>query len=241
MSHLANPDETVRVVVTEQVDVSGLGRIVCAVGGTVVRCALIGAVVFGLSGCGGGQPAAQLPPTVGDPGASTSSAGAGAGTGTGSGQTTGTPGSTGTTAGPGAPGGGVDVSDPLAVYQGWWSAIEKALATANPNEPGLAQYGADPLLGATFFRLARLNTANLVQVVHYTHDQQVLGRSATRMDIADCVRGPAFTFRDARTGQPRAPSGFRNDIPTSDSIRSVLQLIAGRWYVTAIQAGSKQC
>jgi hypothetical protein len=224
------PDEVLKV--------SARNRIVYAVGGTVIRCALVGAVVIALSGCAGDPAPAPLP-AGNSPAGPASSGTASSGTGS-SGNGAGAPTTSMPPLGPTTPPGD-DSKDPLKVYAGWWNAIETALATANPNEPRLARYGADPLLGATLLRLVNLKQSQLVQVVHYTHQQQVVAQSAKRVDIADCVRGPAGTFRDARTGQPRAPDGFRNDMPTHDSIRSVLQLIAGRWYVTAIQAGSKPC
>jgi hypothetical protein len=204
--------------------VSGTNRMVYAVGGTVCRCALAGAlllVLSTLSACAGQDVAVPLPAPAG-------------------GGTRSVTGPTVTDRGH-SPTGSVDRSEPLAVYQAWWAAVEKALATADANEPDLSRYGADPLLGATRIRLISLRVGELVQVVHYTHTQRVVSRTSKRVDIEDCVRGPAGTFRDARTHQPRAPSNFRNDIPTHDSIRSVLQAIDGTWYVTAIQAGSMPC
>jgi hypothetical protein len=221
------------VALTELVDVWVFDRIVYAVGGTVVRCALVGAFLVVLSGCGGEQPPSVLPPAQQTAG--TDSAGAGAGPVTNA-PTTGPT----STVSPGSPG-TVNVGDPLSVYEAWWSALERALASANSNEPALSLYGANPLLDTTRVRLFTLAASQIVQVVHFQRTPQVVGRTPSRVDVLDCVRGPAGTYRDRRTGQPRTPAGSRNDIATHDSVRSVLQLIAGRWYVTAIQAGGKPC
>jgi hypothetical protein len=195
------------------------------VGGAIVRCALVGAVLVLLSGCSSADPPAQsLPPPVrGD-----------ARSGTGGPTTSADP--TGT-----ATGSSVNHTDPLAVYRAWWTALEKALATADANEPSLRDFAANPLLFETQGRLVTLRGVGIVQLIHFTLNPSVVARSAVRVDIADCVRGPAGTYRDARTGQPRAPANTRNDIATSDSIRCVLQLVRGAWYVTAIQAGGKPC
>jgi hypothetical protein len=210
----------------EVLNVSVSARIVYPVGGTVVRCALVGAVLLGLSGCGSGQQPAPLPPVNGP-----------------APQTTGVVGPTGpATPSPSVTPPSIAISgDPLAVYQSWWTAVEKALVTANASEPSLAQYGGNPLLGATQRRLIGLRAQQLVQVVHFGHSPQLAPQSTTRVDVLDCVTAPPGTYRDARTGAPRAPPGARNDIATHDSIRSVLQLIGGTWRVTAIQAGGRPC
>jgi hypothetical protein len=213
----------------ETLEVSVADRKVFPVGGTVVRCALAGAILIALSACGSADPPAQpLPRPVQS----------GGGQGTSTAPTTGTPStSTGATTGPAA----VDRTDPLAVYRAWWAALEKALATANANEPSLRDFGANPLLFETQGRLVTLRGVGIVQIVHFALNPSIVARSTVRVDVADCVRGPAGSYRDATTGQPRAPANTRNDIPTHDSIRCVLQLVRGGWYVTAIQAGGKPC
>jgi hypothetical protein len=137
--------------------------------------------------------------------------------------------------------GGADRADPTAVYTAWWTVLERALATANSSDPDLSTYGTNPLLSTTRARLIALKTQQVVQVVRFTHQQRIANRTPTRVDILDCIGAPAGTYRDARTGQPRAPDGIRNDIATHDSVRSVLQLVGGIWYMTAIQAGGQPC
>lgn len=207
----------------ETLEVSVADRKVFPVGGAIFRCALAGAVLVALSGCGGADPPApSLPPPV---------------QGGGTSQTPTATATTGSSVSPGQ----TNRTDPVSVYAAWWTALEKALATADAREPSLALYGGNPLLNTTRARLFGLQSQQVVQVVRFSHQQQVAARSATRVDILDCVRAPAGTYRDARTGQPRAPAGIRNDMATHDSIRSVLQLVGGAWYVTAIQAGGQPC
>jgi len=182
--------------------------------------AAVVACLFALAGCGSEPSTAPLP-SVGAGPTSSGATGAASPTDTPSGNT-----------GPGA----VDRSDPVAVYRAWWVAVQKALAAADPAFPELAAYAVDPLLANTRASLARLRGQGLVQVVTFALAPQVVNRQADRVEIADCIRTPAGTYRDARTGHPRTPAGFRNDIPTRDSLRFVLRLRAGAWYLVATTA-----
>jgi hypothetical protein len=136
----------------------------------------------------------------------------------------------------------VDRSDPLAVYRAWWAAVQRALASADPAFPDLASYGVDPLLANTRASLTRLRSEGVVQVVTFGLAPQVVRREPGRVELTDCVRAPAGTYRDAATGKPRAPTGFRNDIPTGDSLRFVLRPRGGAWYVVgATVLGGGRC
>jgi hypothetical protein len=41
----------------------------------------------------------------------------------------------------------VDGTDVLAVYRGWWQALEGAYARGDADDPALAEYAVDPILG----------------------------------------------------------------------------------------------
>jgi hypothetical protein len=122
------------------------------------------------------------------------------------------------------------------VYRAWWAAVQAALAAADPAAPALAIYAVDPLLANTRAGIARLRSQGIVQVVVFGLAPQVVARQADRVEIADCIRTPAGTYRDLGTGQPRAPAGFRNDSPTHDSLRFVLRQRDGAWYLVATTA-----
>src|SRR5215813_12528156 len=191
--------------------------------GLAVRFALGWAFVVAVAACGAGDQPAPLPP----PGAGGSAPG-GTTAGGGPDSATGGPG--------GAPGTAVDRSDPVAVYRAWWGAVQAALATADAGYPDLATYAVDPLLTNTRRSLARLRGAGVVQVVTFELAPQVVVRVADRVEIADCIRTPPGTYRDAGTERPRAPTGFRNDIPTRDALRFVLRPRGGAWYLVASTA-----
>lgn len=180
------------------------------------------ACLVALAGCAGKEQAAPLP-SVGGGGAVPSTA---AGT-----PATGTGGPSGSTTPP-----AVDRSDPLTVYRAWWAAVQAALARADPAVPALADYAIDPLLANTRAGIARLRGQGIVQVVVFGLTPQVVLRQPDRVEIADCIRTPAGTYRDAGTGQPRAPTGFRNDTPTHDSLRFVLRQRDRAWYLVATTA-----
>jgi hypothetical protein len=192
-----------------------------------------------------GQPAPVPLPAAG-PASPTDSAGPGSGVPAGPG---------GGWAGPGGPPGGtptgssaptspprVDRSDPLVVYRTWWVTVQQALSSADPALPDLASYAVDPLLANTRASLARLHGEGVVQVVSFGLAPRVVIREPDRVELTDCVRAPAGTYRDAVTGKPRAPTGFRNDVSTGDSLRFVLRPKGGAWYVVGATAlGGGRC
>lgn len=185
-----------------------------------MRTVLVGMTLLAAVGCTAKQEAAPLPSVAGGGPTGTS--------GTASGSATATPG------GSTAP--GVNRADPVAVYRAWWGAVQVALATGSPDSPDLATYALDPILANTRAGLARLHDQGLVQVVAYTLAPKVVTREKDRVEITDCIIAPAGTYRDAATGKPRAPTGFRNDTPTRDSLRFVLRPRAGDWYLVATTA-----
>jgi hypothetical protein len=192
------------------------------------RAGLLVACLVALAGCGAKEQPAPLP-SVG--GGATSSTGSG----TPSTTTTGSPSSP-----PPTP--GVNRSDPVIVYRAWWAAVQSALATADPAAPGLALYAIDPLLANTRASIGRLRGQGIVQVVTFMLSPQVVTRQPDRVEITDCIRTPAGTYRDARTGQPRAPPGFRNDTSSRDSLRFVLRQRDSSWYLVATTAlGGGSC
>jgi hypothetical protein len=206
--------------------------------------ALAGSLLVMAAACGG-QPAPVPLPAAGPAGATDpASPGGGGPAGPGGGW-----------AGPGGPPGGsptgsatpappprVDRSDPLAVYRAWWAAVQRALASADPAFPDLASYAVDPLLANTRASLTRLHGEGVVQVVSFALAPQVVLRQPGRVELADCIRAPAGTYRDAVTGKPRAPTGFRNDMPSRDSLRFVLRPQGSAWYVVgATVLGGGRC
>jgi hypothetical protein len=136
----------------------------------------------------------------------------------------------------------VDRSDPLAVYQAWWVAVQRALVRADPEFPDLASYAVDPLLANTRASLTRLHGEGVVQVVTFALAPRVVLREPDRVELTDCVRAPAGTYRDAVTGKPRAPTGFRDDVSTADPLRFLLRPRGDAWYVVgATVLGGGRC
>lgn len=125
----------------------------------------------------------------------------------------------------------VDRGDPMAVYRAWWGAVARALATADPTSPELAALATDPLLSQTRQAIAALRAQGIVQVVRFDLHPRLLSRSGTQAEIADCVGTPPGSYRDARTGRPRAPAGYANDRQLHDSLRFLLEFRPGGWYV----------
>ena len=194
-----------------------------------------GSLLVPVAACGG-QPAPVPLPAAGPAGATGSASPGGGGPadpgrgGAGpSGPASGSP--TGSAAPTTRP--GVDRSDPLAVYRAWWAAVQRALASADPTLPDLASYAVDPLLANTRASLTRLRGAGVVQVVRFALAPRVVRKEPSRVELTDCVRAPAGTYRDAVTGKPRAPTGFRNDVSTGDSLWFVLRPMGDAWYVVA--------
>ncbi|MBI1757673.1 MAG: hypothetical protein HYR62_00355 [Actinobacteria bacterium] len=137
---------------------------------------------------------------------------------------------------------GLDRLDPVAVYRAWWEAVGRALAAADPDAAELATLATDPLLGQTRDGIRALRAQGLVQVAHFALSPRQVERSGRRAEIADCVRTPAGSYRDARTGRPRAPAGYRDDVVTSDSLRFALRWTDNGWYlVAATAAGGGPC
>ena len=137
-----------------------------------------------------------------------------------------------TTADPSATG-AVDHTDVLAVYRGWWQALQGAYARGDAADPALADYAVDPILGHQRASIAVLHEQGIVQRTRFTLEPTLRYRTQTNAEVEDCVRGPANTYHDAATGRLRAPRGYRNDAPTEDRLLTTLQRRGDRWYVVA--------
>jgi hypothetical protein len=137
-----------------------------------------------------------------------------------------------TTAGPSATA-AVDHTDVLAVYRGWWRALEAAYARGDADAPALADYAVDPILGHQRASIAALHRQGIVQRTRFTLEPTLRYRTQTNAEVEDCVHGPANTYHDAVTGRLRAPRGYRNDAPTEDRLLTTLQRRGDRWYVVA--------
>jgi len=127
----------------------------------------------------------------------------------------------------------VDRADPVAVYREWWAAVQDAFARGEPDYPALAIYGVDPILSNERKQIRLLQTQGVVQRTRLELTPRVLHQDDTVAEIADCLRGPAGTYRDAVTGKPRAPRGYSNDVPTRDALLVSLQKRGDYWYVVA--------
>ncbi len=143
-----------------------------------------------------------------------------------------TPAPTGPAAAPGATA-AVDHTDVLAVYRGWWQALAAAYGRGDAEDPALADYAVDPILGHQRASIAALHDQGIVQRTRFTLEPTLRYRTQTNAEVEDCVRGPANTYHDAATGRLRAPRGYRNDAPTEDRLLTTLQRRGDRWYVVA--------
>ena len=137
----------------------------------------------------------------------------------------------GATSAPGLP--GVDRTDPVEVYRAWWHAVEEAFGRGEPGYPELGTYGADPILARERNQIRVLREQGIVQRTRLSLMPRVLLHSDIIAEIADCLRGPAGTYRDAVTGRPRTPRGYRNDVATRDALLVSLQKRGGYWFVVA--------
>jgi hypothetical protein len=138
--------------------------------------------------------------------------------------------------------GTVDHSDPIAVYTGWWTALQAAYAKGDAEDPALAEYAVDPILARQRASIAKLRQQGVVQRTRFVLDPRVRYRTDRNAEVEDCVRGPANTYYDAVTGRPRAPAGYRNDVPTEDRLLTTLQRRGDEWYVVAATGrGEVEC
>ena len=147
------------------------------------------------------------------------------------------------TSGPAAsPAATADRSDVLAVYRGWWTALQTAYAKGDADDPALARYAVDPILTRQRASIRALQAQGIVQRTTFTLTPRLRYRTAGNAEVEDCIRGPAGTYRDAATGRPRAPRGYRNDVPTEDRLLTTLQRRGDQWYVVAATGkGEVQC
>ena len=127
----------------------------------------------------------------------------------------------------------VDHTDPLAVYAGWWAALQAAYAKGDADDPVLAEYAVDPILARQRASIAALRAEGIVQRTRVTLAPRLRYAAGRNAEVEDCVRGPANTYHDAVTGRPRAPRGYRNDVPTEDRLLTTLQRRGDQWYVVA--------
>jgi hypothetical protein len=132
--------------------------------------------------------------------------------------------------------------DVLAVYRGWWTALQTAYARGDADDPALARYAVDPILTRQRASIRALDAQGIVQRTTFTLAPRLRYRSGGNAEVEDCIRGPAGTYRDAATGRPRAPRGYRNDVPTEDRLLTTLQKRGDQWYVVAATGkGEVQC
>jgi len=81
-----------------------------------------------------------------------------------------------------------------------------------------------------------------VQRARFTLRPRLRYQTGQNAEVEDCVHGPASTYYDAVTGRPRAPRGYRNDVPTEDRLLTTLQRRGDQWYVVAATGrGEVEC
>lgn len=135
-----------------------------------------------------------------------------------------------------------DGSEVLTVYTAWWKALQAAYARGDPADPSLDDYAVDPILSRQRASIRALKEQGVVQRTVFTLQPRVRYETDGYAEVEDCVRGPANTYYDALTGKPRAPRGYRNDVPTEDRLLMTLQRRGDRWYVVAATSrGEVQC
>lgn len=133
-------------------------------------------------------------------------------------------------------------TDVLAVYRGWWTALQTAYAKGDADDPALARYAVDPILTRQRASIRALDAQGIVQRTTFTLRPRLRYRTDGNAEVEDCVRGPAGTYRDAATGRPRTPRGYRNDVPTEDRLLTTLQRRGDQWYVVAATGkGTVEC
>ena len=141
-----------------------------------------------------------------------------------------------------APATEVDRTDVLAVYGAWWTSLQSAYAQGDPEAAELAEYAVDPILSRQRASIRALRTQGIVQRTRFTLRPRLRYQTERNAEVEDCVRGPANTYYDAVTGRPRAPRGYRNDVPTEDRLLTTLQKRGDQWYVVAATGrGAVQC
>lgn len=152
----------------------------------------------------------------------------------GAGAATSTPAAATTPATPsGSPTAVVDRTDVLAVYGAWWTALQEAYATGDPDAAALADYAVDPILSRQRASIQAMRAQGVVQRTKFTLQPRLRYQTERNAEVEDCVRGPANTYYDAVSGQPRAPRGYRNDVPTEDRLLTSLQRRGDQWFVVA--------
>lgn len=127
----------------------------------------------------------------------------------------------------------VNRMDLLTVYRAWWKAVQQAFAQGDADYPQLDVYAMDPILSREQEQIRKLRAQGVVQRTQLSLQPRILHQDDVVAEIIDCVRGPAGTYYDLATGRPRAPTGYRNDVPTRDSLLVSLQRRGGYWFVTA--------
>jgi len=127
----------------------------------------------------------------------------------------------------------VNRADLLIVYRAWWKAVQEAFASGDATSPDMALYGADPILSRERNQIRTFRDQGVVQRTQLTLSPRVVQQEDITAEIADCVRGPAGTYYDITTGTPRAPRGYRNELPTQDPLLVSLHKRGGYWFVVA--------
>jgi hypothetical protein len=136
----------------------------------------------------------------------------------------------------------VEGSDVMAVYAAWWKALQSAYARGDPADPSLDDYAVEPILSRQRANIRALRVQGVVQRTVFTLRPRLRYQTDRYAEVEECVRGPANTYYDALTGKPRAPRGYRNDVPTEDRLLMTLQRRGDRWYVVAATGkGEMRC
>lgn len=115
----------------------------------------------------------------------------------------------------------------LAAYRAGWAAFEQALATANPQDPALADTMVDPQLQGVKANLLSDHLHGMVGRGTFTLHPKITSLSATRATVVDCAYSTAELVYKA-TGKPVPPV----TPPENDGVRATLVLTGGVWKVS---------
>jgi len=114
----------------------------------------------------------------------------------------------------------------LAAYRAGWAAFERALATANPEDPALAATMVDPQLQRVKANLLADQRQGMVGRGTTTLHPKITALSATSATVVDCAYSQAELVY-ASTGKPVPPV----TPPENDGVSANLVLSGGKWKV----------
>jgi hypothetical protein len=125
----------------------------------------------------------------------------------------------------------------LADVQGYYDAFNKALATANPDEPLLAQYMTGAQLSAFRVSVAQLKQSGRVARSSADRAPRVVSAQGTTAIVDVCITNAQGHYFDAKTGQDLGPVPGRT--AASDELTMLLE--GGNWKVAGTEKKPSAC